>query len=90
MKCSMSELSQKFIDSYAVKHDLVWHFNPPTASHMGGLWERMIGIIKRILLAILPNTVKLTDEILETVFCEAESIVNSRPLTKVSDDPRHH
>ena len=88
LKSSMSELSQKFIDSYAVKHDLVWHFNPPTASHMGGLWERMIGIIKRILLAILPNTVKLTDEILETVFCEAESIVNSRPLTKVSDDPR--
>ena len=39
------------------------------------------------MVAILPKTVRLTDEILETVFCEAESIVNGRPLTKLSDDP---
>ena len=30
----------------------------------------------------------LDDERLDTVFCEVESIVNGRPLTKVSDDPR--
>ena len=84
----MKELSRKFIDAYAVKENMVWHFNPPTctASHMGGVWERtctcMIGVIKRVMIAILPRTVRLTDEILETLFCESECIVNGRPLTK--------
>ena len=32
-----------------------------------------------------PN-VRLTDEILETGFCEVEGIVNGRPITKVSTD----
>ena len=29
----------------------------------------------------------LDDECLQTLLCEAESIINGRPLTKVSDDP---
>ena len=52
---------------------------------MGGAWERLIRTIRRVMLAVLDNT-RLTDEILETVFCEIENIVNSRPLTKLSDD----
>ena len=30
----------------------------------------------------------LYDESLNTLFCEVESVVNSRPITKLSDDPR--
>ena len=30
----------------------------------------------------------LTDEILDTLFCKVESIVNSRPLTKCDDEAR--
>ncbi|XP_028254480.1 uncharacterized protein LOC114430714 [Parambassis ranga] len=30
-----------------------WEFNPPHSSHMGGSWERLIGIARRILDAIL-------------------------------------
>ena len=30
----------------------------------------------------------LDDESLNTLMCEVESIVNGRPITKVSDDPR--
>ncbi|KAI3353038.1 hypothetical protein L3Q82_019611, partial [Scortum barcoo] len=30
-----------------------WEFNPPHASHMGGSWERMIGIARRILDSML-------------------------------------
>ncbi|CAM1325392.1 Uncharacterised protein r2_g3425 [Pycnogonum litorale] len=33
---------------------------------------------------------RLTDEILETVFCEIESTLNGRPLTKLSSDPNEH
>ena len=31
----------------------VWKFNPPLSSHMGGVWERMFGITRRILDGIL-------------------------------------
>ena len=36
----------------------------------------------------LLNEQRLDDEGLVTLMCEAEAIVNARPLTKVSDDPR--
>ena len=65
---------------------MVWHFQPPSASHWGGVWERMIGMVRRILPAILSKTC-LTDEILHTVFCEVEGILNGRPLTKLFDSP---
>ena len=54
---------------------------------MGGVWERLVGITKRVLKAILGGASRLTDEILVTALCEAESIINGRPLTKLSDDP---
>jgi len=66
--------------------NIKWIFNPPTASHMGGSWERQIRTVRRALEAILKGQV-LDDERLDTVFCEVESIVNGRPLTPVSDDP---
>ena len=36
---------------------------------------------------MLTEEQRLTDDVLATLFCEVEGIVNSRPLTKVSDDP---
>ena len=72
---------------YLLLRHIEWEFNPPTASHMGGVWERQIRTVRKVLTAILRNQV-LDDERLETVFCEVESIVNSRPLTPVSSDPK--
>ena len=43
--------------------------------------------VKRILKAMLGEQV-VTDEVLLTVMAEVESILNSRPLTKLSLDPR--
>ena len=65
-----------------------WVFIPPKSPHFGGVWERLIGVSKRVakgIQGILPP--KLNDEILVTLFCEVENMVNSRPLCKVSDDP---
>ncbi len=59
-----------------------WERNPPSASHMGGAWERQIRTIRAILTSLIKDhPVKLDDESLRTLLCEAESIVNSRPLT---------
>ena len=87
LKKCMKEMSKEEIKQYATKNSIKWHFNPPSASHMGGVWERMIRCTRRVLMGILPRQVRLTNEILETIFCEVESVINSRPLTKLTDDP---
>ncbi|XP_061170421.1 uncharacterized protein LOC133179742 [Saccostrea echinata] len=68
---------------------VVWIFNPPHASHMGGVWERLIGVTRRILDAMLLGTPgkALTHEVLTTFLAEVSAIINSRPLVGVSSDP---
>ena len=63
-----------------------WRFNPPSAPHQGGIWERLVRSFKRVLYTIL-GTRRLTDEVLNTTFCLVEYALNSRPLTPVSADP---
>lgn len=58
-----------------------WMFIPPGTPHMGGAWERMVCSIKTAVEAAYNNNRKLDDEALSTFMVEAESIVNSRPLT---------
>ena len=63
-----------------------WLFNPPAASHMGGVWERQIRSVRRILFTIMTEQVP-TSEMLTTLLVVAEGIINNRPLTPASDDP---
>ena len=58
------------------------HFNPPSASHIDGVWERMIRVVRNVLLAITSKQT-LYDDDLVTLFAEVEAIVNSRPLINV-------
>ena len=63
-------------------------FNPPDSSHRGGVWERMIGISRRVIEGILiEHGEQLDDESLLTTLYEAAGIVNSRPLCSVGSDP---
>ena len=77
--------SSKVTDTL-LQRNIKWTFNPPYASHMGGVWERQIRTVRKVMTIMIKNQV-LHDEMLATIFCEAESIVNGRPLTPVSDDP---
>ena len=59
-----------------------WEKNVPTASHMGGAWERQIRTVRSVLNAITMSHKKLLDdESFVTWMTEVEAIVNSRPLT---------
>ena len=85
LKKCLKGLNQSRIRSYCSESDIEWHFNPPHASHMGGMWERLIRTVRKVLIGLLGKA-KLTDEILRTVLCEVENIVNGRPITRVSND----
>ena len=80
------QIEQRLIDVHGVRNNIVWHFNPPTASHMGGLWERMIRTVRKVFVGITGLNARLNDESLNTLLCEVEQMVNSRPITKVSND----
>ncbi|XP_055943510.1 uncharacterized protein LOC129974066 [Argiope bruennichi] len=73
------------IQEYASVKKVLWKFNPPSAPWWGGFWERLIGMLKSILRKILGKA-SLQFEELYTVLCDAEGIINSRPLTYLSED----
>lgn len=56
---------------------------------MGGVWERMIGVTRRILDSMLSHGKhsSLTHEVLCTLMAEVSAIINARPLIPVSSDP---
>jgi hypothetical protein len=65
-----------------------WHFQPPAASHMSGVWERLIRSVRKSMKAIIghPHSF-LNKETLRTLFAEVVTILNSRPLCPSSEDP---
>ena len=81
------DVEAKPVKNYLVESGINWIFNPPHSSHFGGVWERMIGVARKILDAMLVNVKHLTHEILLTLMAEVTSIMNARPLTPVSADP---
>lgn len=86
LKHSLEEWNQEQIHDNLLQKGIQWHFNPPKASHMGGVWERMIRTTRKILTPLLKDQT-VDDEGLTTLFCMVESIINGRPLTVNSDDP---
>ena len=65
-----------------------WRFQPPAASHMSGVWERLIRSVRKSMKAIIghPHSF-LNKETLRTLFAEVVTILNSRPLCPSSEDP---
>ncbi|XP_065361992.1 uncharacterized protein LOC135955567 [Calliphora vicina] len=66
--------------------NLTWHFIPPGAPHMGGLWEAGVKSFKAHLKKM--NTLKHTFEELATLLARIEGCLNSRPLSPSSENPQ--
>ena len=86
LRDAVAAWNQQKIHQFLVQRNVKWNFNPPAGSHFGGVWERCIRTVRKVMTSLL-NQQTLDDEGLVTLMCEVESIINSRPLTKVSDDP---
>ncbi|KAI7808136.1 hypothetical protein IRJ41_016509 [Triplophysa rosa] len=82
------ELGMSAVQRYLKLQGCSWEFNPPHASQMGGSWERLIGVARRILDSMfLEQHTRLTHEVLCTLMAEVTAIINARPLIPVSNDP---
>ncbi|XP_052406346.1 uncharacterized protein LOC127952103 [Carassius gibelio] len=89
LEMDLSNPGFKRVEEYLNTQNCTWVFNPPHASHMGGAWERMIGIARRILDCMLLEQKRshLSHEVLTTLMAEVTAIMNARPLIPVSSDP---
>ena len=63
-----------------------WSFIVAGTPHLGGLWERMVGLFKRHIASATRGDVLHVDAF-NTIVIEAEGILNRRPLTPISTDP---
>ena len=85
LESALNEMSHNKIHEELLKDGcdyIKFNMNFPSASHMGGVWERMIRSARNVLSALLvKHGNQLDDELLQTLMIETEAIINSRPLT---------
>ena len=87
LKKLVSQLDRQKLESKTAELGVTWRFNPPGAPHFGGAHEVLVKAAKKATYAVVRDR-DVTDEELITVFAGVESLLNSRPLTYQSSDPR--
>lgn len=87
---AVSKMDHENITEKLCRQQIDWKFNPPAASHMGGVWERQIQTAHRILDTLLREYGSRLDveDSIQTLLCEVESIINSRPFSIISSDAK--
>ena len=81
---ALERWNQDKINDRLRQDEVQWNFNPPEASHQGGVWERMIKSVRKILNSLMKEQV-VSDETLLTLMAEVEKIINDRPITEMSN-----
>ena len=85
LEAALAEMNDGKITAELLKEKCDWvtfKMNPPHASLIGGVCERMIRSVRNVLSALLnAHGDRLDDEQLRTLMVEAEAAVNSRPIT---------
>lgn len=84
--------SQNFQEKLAIlvnEFKIKWHFIPPLAPNFGGLWEADVKQFKHHFKRVAYNS-RFTFSEFATFCTEVEAILNSRPLTQISNDINHY
>ena len=88
-KAHQEALFSDEVQEYMAGRGIQWTLIVELAPWMGGFYERLVGLTKRVLRKTL-GTSCLTLIQLSTILTEAEAVVNSRPLVYVGDDNSRH
>lgn len=81
-----SENHQIRISNFSQSHSIEFHFIPPSSPHFGGLWESHVKLFKSHFRKVAGNCIFTFVEFY-TLAVEIEAVLNSRPLTPISNDP---
>ena len=84
MKTCLKQLDQVKIKSYMCGKNIKWIFNPPTSPWMSAVWESLVKSVQKTWKAIAKDRI-FTEDCPYTFLCEVEPVLNSRPLTPISD-----
>ncbi|XP_015757035.1 PREDICTED: uncharacterized protein LOC107336473 [Acropora digitifera] len=87
LKRLVSQLDRQQLLNKTAELGVTWKFNPPGALHFGGAHEVLVKAATKAIYAVAGDR-DVTDEELITVSTGVESLLNSRPLTYQSSDPR--
>ena len=73
--------------SHLQTHNITWKFITPRSPWSGGFYERLIGVTKACLCKALFRK-RVNFQELHTILKEIENLINSRPLTYLSEEVR--
>jgi hypothetical protein len=90
LKITFRSIAESSLADYASRQSFEWQWITPYSPWKGGVWERIVKILKSVLNCLLFGESRLTDDALRTFFAEAMCILNNRPLTKLTADPRDY
>ncbi|XP_062537690.1 uncharacterized protein LOC134206018 [Armigeres subalbatus] len=77
---------QSTVTRHSTDEQIVFRFIPPRSPNFGGLWESAVKSFKLLLKRTIGLRTLLYDE-MNTILAQAEAVLNSRPLTALSNDP---
>ena len=78
-------LIDKRVSEFATYQGIDWKYIVELAPWMGGFYERLVGLTKRILRKTIGNK-HLTQGQLVTILSEVETVINNGPLVYVDED----
>ena len=90
LKAAVKQFNQAVASSNPARADFMknisWHFQPPSAPTWGGVFERLVGMTKRVFKGMSASE-PYNEDVFRTVLSKAIGIMNRRPLTEITTDP---
>ena len=73
------------LNDFLAHHEVIWQFNLSRAPWWGGMFERLVGLVKAALYKVIQGA-KLTFNELQSILLDIQIILNNRPLSYCEDD----